>query len=485
MEAQTIVPAPARAGGPPSRLSLMGDERLARLVAGAGSERAFASLYERYHQPLYRYCRSMLRNDADAQDALQSTLAGAFAALKRGQRDAPLRPWLYRIAHNESVSLLRRRRPEYELSEASECSTVSVEERAEARARLALLVADLRELPERQRGALVMRELSGLSHEEIALALGTSVGAAKQTIFEARRSLSEFVEGRAMVCEEVRRAISDGDGRALRGRRVRAHLRDCSGCAAFAAAIPARGADLRAIAPPLPAVVAAGLLTRVLGGGSGHGAGGASGLAAGAAGKTVGAALSAKVLAGAAILATTAVGVTGVLKHPWHATRQPSTTRTTQMGHAGAAAQGVNLASPALARQAGARPTANHAAPARGVASAVAGTRRRTRSAGQAAAAFGFGGVAHGGSDARGLTRGVPGTLPGSAGSPAAQHGRNPSASVPLAGHSPASAGRPITPGSRAPGTTAGGHAPGRPVTPARPSPSVPRIPTSGSGRAR
>ncbi|MGI8428053.1 MAG: sigma-70 family RNA polymerase sigma factor [Solirubrobacteraceae bacterium] len=484
MEAQTIVPVPACAGGLPIRLSLMGDERLARLVAGVGSERAFASLYERYHQPLYRYCRSMLRDDADAQDALQSTLAGAFAALRRGQRDAPLRPWLFRIAHNESVSLLRRRRPEYELSEASEGSTVSVEERAEARARLALLVADLRELPERQRGALVMRELSGLSHEEIALALGTSVGAAKQTIFEARRSLSEFVEGRAMVCEEVRRAISDGDGRALRGRRVRAHLRDCSGCAAFAAAIPARGADLRAIAPPLPAAVAAGLLTRVLGGGSGHGAGGASGLAAGAAGKTVGAALSAKVLAGAAILATTAVGVTGVLRHPGH---RPSTTRTTQMGHAGAATSGANLASPALARQAGARPTASHATLVRGVASAVAGTRRRTRSAGQAPASlgfgFGFGGVGHGGSDARGLTGGVPGTLPGRAASPAAQHRGNPS-SGPFAGQRPPSAGRPITPGSRAPGTAAG-HAPGRPGAPARPSPRVPRTPTSRSGRPR
>jgi len=277
MEAQMIVPARARAGRLPIRLSLVGDDRLARLVAGDGSERAFAVFYERYHQSLYRYCRSMLRNDADAQDALQSTMAGALVALRRGQRDAPLRPWLFRIAHNESVSLLRRRRPECELSDASECSTVSVEERAEEREKLALLVADLSELPERQRGGLVMRELSGLSHEEIAVALGTSVGAAKQTIFEGRRSLLEFREGRAMACEDVRRTISDADRRALRGRRVKAHLRDCCGCAAFAAAIPARGADLRAIAPPLPAVAAAGLFARSLGAGSGHGCGNAGG----------------------------------------------------------------------------------------------------------------------------------------------------------------------------------------------------------------
>jgi hypothetical protein len=81
--------------------------------------------------------------------------------------------------------------------------------------------------------------------------LGISVGAAKQAIFEARQALAEFAEGRAMACDEVRRKVSDGDGRALRGRRVRSHLRDCSACAAFAAAIPARRAELRALAPVL------------------------------------------------------------------------------------------------------------------------------------------------------------------------------------------------------------------------------------------
>ncbi|HEX9054897.1 MAG TPA: sigma factor, partial [Gemmatimonadales bacterium] len=69
------------------------DERLAQLVA-TGDEQAFATLYDRYHQRLYRYCRSMLGNDADAQDALQSTFAGAFTALAESRRDAPVRPWL-------------------------------------------------------------------------------------------------------------------------------------------------------------------------------------------------------------------------------------------------------------------------------------------------------------------------------------------------------------------------------------------------------
>jgi RNA polymerase sigma factor (sigma-70 family) len=265
----------------PKRLTLSGDERLAQLIR-RGDEAAFAALYERYYQRLYRYCRSMLHNDADAQDALQSTFAGVFSALSQGRRNAPMRPWLYRIAYNESVSVMRRRRPEVALTDAHEIPATSTEELVAGRARLALLVADLRELTERQRGALVMRELSGLSHEEIATVFDISVGAAKQTIFEARRSLAEFAEGRAMACDAVCRAVSEGNGRVLRGRKLRAHLRECGSCAAFAAAIPSRSRDLRAIAPPLSAVAAAGLLRRSLAAGSGHSAGGGGAAATGA-----------------------------------------------------------------------------------------------------------------------------------------------------------------------------------------------------------
>jgi RNA polymerase sigma factor (sigma-70 family) len=296
----------------PFRLARFGEERLARLVAG-GNDRAFAALYERYHQPLYRYCRSIVRDDPDAQDALQSTFAGALVALRRGQRSAPVRPWLFRIAHNEAVSVLRRRGGEEELSEVSGQSVASAEDQAGDRERFALLMADLRELPERLRGALLMRELGGLSHEEIAIALDTSVGAAKQAIFDARRGLLELAEGRAMACEEIRRSVSDGDGRVLRGRRVRAHLHDCRACASFAAAIPARRGELQALVPVLPPVASAAMLASVIGSGSGHSAGGGAGaVAAGAAGKTVGATIATKTLVGAVLLTSAAIGVTGV-----------------------------------------------------------------------------------------------------------------------------------------------------------------------------
>ena len=95
------------------------------------------------------------------------------------------------------------------------------------------LAADLVELTEQQRGALLMRELGGLSFAEIASALQISAAAAKQTVYESRCVLQALQEGREMECDVVRRTLSDGDRRALRGKRLRGHLRACTGCHDF------------------------------------------------------------------------------------------------------------------------------------------------------------------------------------------------------------------------------------------------------------
>lgn len=336
----------AARSGTPIRLPglrLLADERLARMVSGDRGEDAFAVIYERYHQPLYRYCRSMLRNDADAQDALQSAFTGAFTALRRGRREAPVRPWLFRIVHNEAVSVMRRRCPDAEQAEHAERATSTLEERAEERAeereRLRLLMSDLAELPERQRQALVLKELNGLSHEEIAAVLGASVGAAKQALFEARRSLAELAEGRAMTCDDVCREISDDPRYAVRRRRVRAHLQGCGACAAFAAAIETRRADLQALAPALPALAATGLLARLLGGGSSHGGTGAGGLASAATGKALGLAVSAKTTAAIAVLVVATAGLATALQtsspasHPSLSTMPSSPSVPSAPGH--------------------------------------------------------------------------------------------------------------------------------------------------------
>jgi RNA polymerase sigma factor (sigma-70 family) len=301
---------------PGGRGAVRGEERLAQRVS-EGDPRAFNTLYERYHQRLYRYCLSILRDDADAQDALQSTFERALNSLQRDQRNAPLRPWLFRIAHNEAITVIRRRLPDQVSEHVGVAHAQSAEHVAGERDRLATLVADLAQLPERPRSALVMRELQGLSHQDIAIALQTSVGAAKQAIFEARRGLAEAAEGREMTCEKVRQIISDGDRRVLRARRVGAHLRSCGPCTDFARAIPQRRADLRALAPPLAPVAAASILARSSPGLGGHGAGGGLSAATGptcATGKgALAAALSSKVALGAAVIATATAGTAGVV----------------------------------------------------------------------------------------------------------------------------------------------------------------------------
>jgi RNA polymerase sigma factor (sigma-70 family) len=294
----------------------LSDELLARLVA-RGSERAFASLYERHHQAIYRYCRSILRNDHDAQEALQSTMMRAYAALGARDRELSLKPWLFRIAHNEAISILRRRRPEEAWSDERELSSCSVEGSLEVRERLSMLMGDLRTLPERQRAALVMHELSGLSVREIGTALEMSAGAVKQALFEARGALHERSEGRDMQCESVRRTISLRDGRMLRGRRIRAHLEACEECRRFRASMATRREDLAAIAPPLPAAAASGLLGELLGHGAGHATAGAAGTTLG--GHAAAASLLGKGIAAAALVAAVAVGTVHVAVTSRHA----------------------------------------------------------------------------------------------------------------------------------------------------------------------
>jgi RNA polymerase sigma factor (sigma-70 family) len=285
--------------------NLLSDERLVRRAAG-GEERAFAAIFDRYHQPLYRYCAAIVGDSQDAQDALQNTMLKVLGALPGETREIKLKPWLYRIAHNESIDLLRRRRDTHEIGAELAAPGPPLAEELSARDRLRQLLTDLDELPERQRGALVMRELAGLDFDGIATALGTSPAVARQTLYEARLSLHQMDEGRGMDCATVTQALSDGDGRVTRRRDVRAHLRSCPDCRRFRAEIDAREQSFAALAP-LPAAAAAGLLHGLIGGGAAGGSSSATGaVVAGGAAKALGS--SAALKGAAAVLAIAAVG---------------------------------------------------------------------------------------------------------------------------------------------------------------------------------
>ena len=247
--------------GPALRVS--SDARLARLAAG-GNRAAFAAIFDRYHQELFRYCVSIVHDQEDAADALQSTMLRALRALEGDDRDVAVRPWLYRIAHNESISLLRRRSQAAAEPAAPAMAVLDVEGSAAVKARLETVLEDMRTLPERQRAALAMRELSGLSYSEIAAALETSPAGAKQAVYDARRALLELAKGRDETCETIRHRISAGDRRVTRARVVRAHLRACADCRLFQAQIADRERALAGLAPVLPAAAAAHVLKGAL-----------------------------------------------------------------------------------------------------------------------------------------------------------------------------------------------------------------------------
>jgi RNA polymerase sigma factor (sigma-70 family) len=295
--------------------SLLSDERLTRRAV-SGDERAFAAIFRRYHQPLYRFCLAIVGNPEDAQDALQNTMMKVLRALPGEERKIELKPWLYRIAHNESIDLLRRRRQTGELDVEQIAPGYGLAEDAARRERLRSLLTDLKELPERQREVLVMRELGGLGFEEIGAALSTSGAVARQTLYEARQSLRQMEEGREMNCATVTQALSDGDGRVARRRDVRAHLRACADCRAFRYEIKRRQRDFAALSP-LPVVAAAGMLKGLLGGSQGATGGGLAATLGGGAAKTIGASAAAKGMATAAVVAAigvTAADQTGVIR---------------------------------------------------------------------------------------------------------------------------------------------------------------------------
>ncbi len=182
------------------------DEQLVAALRG-GDDEAMTVIDERYRGRLLAYVRRMSAG-ADAEDVVQDVLARAYTALRADDRPMTLRPWLYRVSHNRCLDLLRRPTPvlsdEMDLGAAP--STLG--EQVAGRERLRQVVADIQGLPDQQRSALIIRELEGLSYEELADALDTTVPAIKSLLVRARMNLAKAAEQRAEAEQAaLRRAL--------------------------------------------------------------------------------------------------------------------------------------------------------------------------------------------------------------------------------------------------------------------------------------
>jgi RNA polymerase sigma factor (sigma-70 family) len=164
------------------------DRRLVTLVR-EGYEAAFEEIVRRYGKQLGRFAAAIV--GGRAEDVTQDAFSKALLALRRDDAEIELRPWLYRIVRNTALNELRDRPPTAETLAEAIAGGRNPAEELEQREQLADLMKRLQALPESQRAAIVMRELEGLSHEEIAAALGLSGGAARQAIHRARTALRD------------------------------------------------------------------------------------------------------------------------------------------------------------------------------------------------------------------------------------------------------------------------------------------------------
>jgi RNA polymerase sigma factor (sigma-70 family) len=303
MEASTLTHASTRTGLLGRRsplLKLQGDERLVALIR-AGNDHAFEVLFERYHSRLLAFCRHMLRSAEDAEDVLQEVFVKAHAAMLADERPINVRPWLYRISRNRCLNHLRRPVPEGQDSMDVMVGEggVTTAERVQKREDFRALVADVQDLPETQRTALLLREIDALSYEEIAETMDTTIPAVKSLLVRARVSLAEATQSRQLTCGEVQLELAEAaEGLRKASGPIRHHVKRCEQCREFRGELRSNAKALAALAPIGPlALLLKGLIAKLGWGGSG---GAASGSAAGTgAGAGAGAAAGGSAVAGA------------------------------------------------------------------------------------------------------------------------------------------------------------------------------------------
>ncbi|UCF19489.1 MAG: RNA polymerase sigma factor [Gemmatimonadota bacterium] len=174
-------------------------------AAQAGDREAFGRLVERYVGQARRLARAFLGNGADADDAAQDAFLAAFRNLGRYDLGRPFGPWLMRIVANAAADRRRRRkvRATEEIPAGTADSRPDPERQTLRRELRDVLEHALAALPERRRMAVVLFDVEGYSHQEIADVLEVPVGTVRSDVYHARRALREVLAARGFLEEET------------------------------------------------------------------------------------------------------------------------------------------------------------------------------------------------------------------------------------------------------------------------------------------
>jgi len=312
MEASALTRSRSTPGllGPSPLLRLQSDERLIALTR-RGQPAAFEVLCARYQSRLLSFCRHLLASREDAEDVLQEVFAAAYNAVLADDRAINVRPWLYRIARNRSLNHLRRASAigvdsmDVHFAEHG----LSTGDRVIRRESFRELIADVHELPETQRTALLLREIDALSYEQIADAMETTVPSVKSLLVRARISLAEAAEARKMSCEDVRLELGEAaEGLAKLSTPARRHVRGCERCGFFKKQLKDNNRALAALLPVGPLVLVHKLLLAKLGSTSAAGGAHVASGAGASVGASAGATMGAGAVAGAGATAGASLG---------------------------------------------------------------------------------------------------------------------------------------------------------------------------------
>ena len=153
----------------------------------------FLTIIQDIRPDLHKYCSRMMGAVLDGEDVVQETLAQAYYKLSMLKEDVPLRPWLFKIAHNKCIDFLRRRQlKEVPLEEQPEVSTIVAQDRVERQEAVAQALSTLvQSLPPKERACVILKDVLDYSLAEIAEILETSVPAVKAALHRGRGKLKK------------------------------------------------------------------------------------------------------------------------------------------------------------------------------------------------------------------------------------------------------------------------------------------------------